>query len=237
MAEAAHAFVLRAVDYRDHDRIVTLLTREHGRLAVVARGARRSRRRFAGAIEPFQRLLVRWHPTRGSLGALDEAIVERSFAGLLVSLPRMEAAGRAVRLARDLAADDQPEPELFDGLEALFAFLAVAEGAQVVGLEVAFRLRALHLAGLEPGLEACGVSGLACPAGRPALFDPLRGTVVVRAHGGGPFLLSARVREKMRAAATPDWPQIEWSAEELAEAAPALDAFVQVHVRAGSPAR
>ncbi|MBX3246430.1 MAG: DNA repair protein RecO [Myxococcales bacterium] len=232
MSEAAHAFVLRAVDYRDHDRIVTLLTREHGRVGVLARGARRSRRRFAGAIEPFQRLRVRWRPTRGSLGALDEAVVERSFAGLLSSLPRMEAAGQAVRLVRELAAEDHPEPELFDGLEALFELLALAEGPQVGGLELAFRLRALQLAGLEPGLEACGVSGTPCPPGRPALFDPMRGTVVARAHGGGPFLLSARVRAKMRAAAGPGWHELAWEADELAEATPALDAFVTVHVRA-----
>ena len=45
--------VLQAWDLGEHDRLVTLYTRDHGRLAVVARGARRLRSRFAGALELF----------------------------------------------------------------------------------------------------------------------------------------------------------------------------------------
>ncbi|HSM92508.1 MAG TPA: DNA repair protein RecO, partial [Anaeromyxobacteraceae bacterium] len=45
--------VLRVVDYGESDRIVTLLTRERGKVGAYARGARASRRRFPGLLEPF----------------------------------------------------------------------------------------------------------------------------------------------------------------------------------------
>jgi DNA repair protein RecO (recombination protein O) len=53
------ALVLRTVDYADADRIVTLLTREHGRIACLARGARRSGRRFRGGLSVLQRIDAR----------------------------------------------------------------------------------------------------------------------------------------------------------------------------------
>src|SRR5262245_33859927 len=51
--EQADALVLRAVDYGESDRVVTLFTREHGCVSAMARAARKSKRRFAGALEGF----------------------------------------------------------------------------------------------------------------------------------------------------------------------------------------
>ncbi|MBX7197665.1 MAG: DNA repair protein RecO, partial [Sandaracinaceae bacterium] len=45
-AQASRAVLLRSVDFGEADRIVTLLTEQHGRVAVMARGARRSQKRF-----------------------------------------------------------------------------------------------------------------------------------------------------------------------------------------------
>lgn len=237
------AFLLRAVDYRDHDRIVTLLTREHGAIGVMARGARRSRKRFGGALEPFQRVAITWKPGRG-LGTLAEAVVRRSHPVLLGSLAKLRVAGEATAFVRTLCAEGQAEPVVFDELDRFFAHLGAAGetaassgaplGSDVAALGLAFRMRLLGLFGASPELEVCGVSGLPCPDDRPAYFDPTRGTLVSRRHGGGPFLLGASTRARLREAASEDWAVVAFSTEELEEATPAIDAFVREHVGARS---
>src|SRR5262252_5120124 len=47
------ALVLRARPYGESDRIVTLITEQHGKITGIAKGAKNSRRRFAGTLEPF----------------------------------------------------------------------------------------------------------------------------------------------------------------------------------------
>jgi DNA repair protein RecO (recombination protein O) len=233
------AFLLRAVDYRDHDRIVTLLTREHGAIGVMARGARRSRKRFSGALEPFQRVAITWKPGRG-LGTLAEAVVRRSHPALLGSLAKLRIAGEGTSFVRTLCAEGQAEPVVFDELERFFEHLGAAREtadslpprSDVAALGLAFRMRLLGLFGASPELEVCGVSGVPCPDDRPAYFDPTRGTLVSRRHGGGPFLLAAATRARLRDAAGEGWADVAFSTEELDEATPAIDAFVREHVGA-----
>ena len=65
------AFVLRVLDYGESDRIVTFYTEDFGKLKGIAKGAKRSRRRFANALEPFSCLEIlfsrrgRTQPDRG----------------------------------------------------------------------------------------------------------------------------------------------------------------------------
>ena len=54
------AFVLHRIPYRDSSQIVELFTRGHGRVSVVARGARRPRSPWRGLLQPFNELLVSW---------------------------------------------------------------------------------------------------------------------------------------------------------------------------------
>nr|MDQ2647496.1 DNA repair protein RecO [Myxococcota bacterium] len=76
---STEALVLRRVEYGDADLIVTLLTLSLGRVSALARGARKSRRRFGGALEPFFTLSVTLEERRSSeLFALREASVLRA---------------------------------------------------------------------------------------------------------------------------------------------------------------
>ena len=89
------ALVLRGVDYGEADRILTLLTPELGRVAVLARGARKSQRRFAGALEPFAVL----------------AAVERgpaSLAGLDLDMPGLNGIELTAALRGTSAAEKMP---------------------------------------------------------------------------------------------------------------------------------
>src|SRR3990172_5979436 len=95
--------VLRTIDYGEADRIVALLTRERGKVSVFARGARSSRRRFGGALEPFTLLRLEARERRGGdLLALDSVAVERGFGAIRTDLARIACASYACELSPEL---------------------------------------------------------------------------------------------------------------------------------------
>ena len=179
------AVVLRTVDYGERDRVVTLFSRERGKLSAFARGARSSRRRFGGALEPFTLLAVELTERGGDLWVLEDAAVERGYGKLRGDLARIACASYAIELARELVRDAEPHEDLFD---ALVAYLALLDEGPALPWDLRrFELDALRAAGLQPALEDCARCGR--PAGQgPARFDPLQGGVLCGACAstGGP---------------------------------------------------
>ncbi len=172
------ALVLRTVDYGERDRIVTLLTRERGKLSAFARGARSSRRRFGGALEPFTLLHAELVERGGDLWGLEDASVERAHGHVREDLARIACASYAVELARELVRDAEPHAELFDGVVDYLARLD--EGPARPWDLRRLELDALRAAGLLPVLESCARCGR--PAGDGgARFDPAQGGVLCAA--------------------------------------------------------
>lgn len=167
------AIVLGVVDYGESDRIVTLLGREEGKIGAFARGARASKKRFAGALAPFTLLSVRLVPRRGELFGLASCTVEEPFLGLRDSLEAIALAGYAAELCKELCREREAHPLLFDHLHAYLARLA-SGGAEPAD-RLAFELAAIAEAGLSPRLDACVGCGHA-GEGEGARFVP--------AHGG-----------------------------------------------------
>lgn len=141
------------MDYGESDRIVTLLTREGGKIGAFARGARASKKRFAGALSPFTLLSVRLVPRRGELFGLASCVVEQSFLGLRDSLEAISLASYATELCRELCKERAPHPVLFDRLEAYLS--ALADGPPRSLDRLGFELDAIGEAGLAPRLDAC----------------------------------------------------------------------------------
>ena len=166
------ALVLSTVDYGEADRLVTLLTREHGKLTAFAAGARKSKRRFAGALEPYMRLRVQLVETRGSTVRLDSADIVAGYYGARADLPLIARALYAVELCRELTRDHEPNSELFELLEDYLRKLDANEAGPTSLL--AFELSALAHAGLMPRFDSCALCG-GSPGERPR-FD--------QAHGG-----------------------------------------------------
>ncbi len=226
------ALLLRATDYRETDRIVTLFTREAGKVSAIARAARGSRRRFAGALEPYAVIAVELEPSRKELYNFKRAEVRLAFPGILSELARMEAAGAALALLRETHAPHAPDPALF---VSAVQYLTVVdhEGDPQRRLLLAFGLRVLALMGLAPRLTVCGRSGEPVPNARSAYFDPVLGAVVSRHFGGGPFLLSADTRARLRAAQGEDWlrsARQDWDDAEFRNARAAIASFLRAHV-------
>lgn len=168
------AIVLRTVDTGESDRVVTLLTRERGKVAAFARGARASRRRFGGALEPFTLVAAEVRERSASeLLGLESVTPLDAFGGIRGDLARIACAGYAVELARELVSDHERHEDLFDLLASYLALLA-AGPARPAALR-AFELGALRAAGLSPRLDGCARCGGPLSRGGPARFDPEQG--------------------------------------------------------------
>ena len=179
------AIVLGAVDYGDADRIVTLLTRGRGRLSAFAAGARKSKRRFQGALEPATVLRAQLVQRRGDTYRLDGVDVVDSHHRLRDDLQRIGRALYAAELARELARDELAHPELFD---LLTGFLRELEGPLAPASDVRFTLGALSLSGVRPSFSPC--ARCRGPTGDAPAFD---------ADGGG-VLCAGCARQAVRAA-------------------------------------
>lgn len=179
------AMVVRTVDYGEADRIVTLFTYTHGKLQAIARGARKSHKRFGAALALFgvgeATLRERPGAELATLEAFDGA---RGFPGLLGDMAKVAHGGYACELVRELLPPRQPEPELFD---LLVSFLALIDEqpARAETLRV-LELRVLEAVGLRPEVERCLGCGSESLDEDGQVFDARRGGVVCAGcHGAG----------------------------------------------------
>ncbi|MFZ5894073.1 MAG: DNA repair protein RecO [Myxococcota bacterium] len=206
MGSAVHdseALLLRRVELGESDLVVTLFTRSLGRISALARGARKSQKRFGGALEPFFTLRVRLEERpRSELFALSEARVTRARLGMLSDLNRLEVAGRALGWIRKTAPPRTPEPATFEHLERVFDRLAADEPSLLPQRELAeLGLSLLGSFGWGLDFERCVRCGKACPEGARASVDVASGGLVCRDCGGARVRVSAGQRTRFARAA------------------------------------
>jgi DNA repair protein RecO (recombination protein O) len=194
--------LLKRVEYGDADLVLTLFTEKLGRVSALARAARRSQRRFGGALEPLHTLEVRLEDRpRNELAVLREARIVTARLRLTQSLERMKVAGRALGWVRAAAPAHTPEPELWVMLETFFDELGAVDGVEANRALAATGLAMLGALGWGLDLERCVRCGKPCPAGSPALVDPARGGLVCRRCGGARKRIEPKTRERLGRAA------------------------------------
>jgi DNA repair protein RecO (recombination protein O) len=191
------------VEYGESDLVVTLLTDTIGRVSALARGARKSVKRFGGVIEPMHTLRISYDDRSGAeLVILREAKLERARPFLVTSLERMQAAGQALNWIRKAAPPRTPEPQVWAAIEALLDKLTDAEDTVKPRTRLAGTgLCLLSAFGWAIDFERCvGCGKLATPV-QAAALDAARGGLVCKRCGGARRRLSARERAALKAAA------------------------------------
>jgi DNA repair protein RecO (recombination protein O) len=181
--ELTDALLLRSVDYGESDRVLTLLTRRFGKVACIARAARRSKKRFGGVLQPFTLLAVAIEPRRSGMPTLQSAEIGRHHPRIVESLPRVSSGYAALELIRELSADQEADDAVFDLALELLASLD-AEVCRPDALLVCFEARLLAIVGFAPMLDACGHCGKRAQPGQRARFDAASGHLVCGACGG-----------------------------------------------------
>lgn len=139
------AIVLRRTNYGETDRILSLLTPE-GKVAAIARGARKERSRLAGGIELFSVADVVVHQGRSGLGILTGAKMLKFYRHIMSDLARLELAGTVLKML-DRAAEQVTTPEHFELLEQVLQ--ALDQGADLRVVTAWFNLNLQRAGGEE----------------------------------------------------------------------------------------
>ena len=207
-------------------------------MSALARGARKSQRRFGGALQPYVLMNAHFRPGRGELAHLERVSVGRSFHRILRSLEAIGSAGAALAVIRERVPEHEPEPAVFDAAVRFLA--ALDEGAPPAEGLLSLQIRVLTILGFAPTLDRCVGCGKIPERGRAASFDAARGGIVCRACGGGRLVLSAdALRRWVAVQSTLELPEHAWpqrERDEIHDALAQLDAHhatVTVRERTG----
>jgi DNA repair protein RecO (recombination protein O) len=220
--------LLRRVDYAETDLVVTFLTEELGRVAALARGARKSQRRFGGALEPIHTLRIRFDERPGTeLVMLREAKIEQPRSGATESLARLEAAGRALNWVRRVTPARTPEPEIWQALESVLDRVADPHQSEHMTALATFGLRLLSALGWGIDFDRCVRCGKACPEGQAALIDAARGGLICRGCGGARLRLESEQRLRLAQVTLSD--QASLLPEDVATALELADTALRAH--------
>lgn len=142
--------VLARTNYGEADRIVTLLTPDHGKVRVMARGVRRAKSKLAGGIELFSISDITFARGRGEIGTLVSSRLKKHYGGVLTDIDRTMEAYELIKLL-DRTTEDNCEPEYYELLEQLF--MALDDTRLPMELVRAwFAAQLIRLHGFEPNL-------------------------------------------------------------------------------------
>ena len=152
------ALVLRSVDYKESDKILTLLTPQDGKVTASARGSRKKGSAIAAGTQllTYADMVLYEYQGRWSV---KEAAVERQFRGVEQDIERLSLGCYFAEVVEDLAVEELPAPEL---LSLVLNSLHVLDKRPEMPLEqvkAAFELKVMCLSGYEPILDACAVCG------------------------------------------------------------------------------
>ena len=187
--------VLRATATKEADYILNILTDSLGRIAVVARGARRKGSRIAAGSEllAFSELVLY---QRGNWYYLDEASTISLFDGIRQDIELLSLASYFAEMTECVTAEDEPVPEILSLLlNSLYALDTLQKPQSIV--KAAFELKLLALSGYEPLLDGCAVCGTHNP--KEPVLDAQQGVRCAgsaRATAGAAFCRWTRARSR-----------------------------------------
>lgn len=195
--------ILRSLRYGEADKILHVYTPGLGRIGAIAKGARKTRSRFGGRLEPFHRVALMLHRGRSDLMTVTGAETLAAHPSLYGSGATLDVASRACDAVSRLFEHSEPHPEVFHLLcnELMLLDGRARDGATEIDVlhanQVAFRLKLLLAAGFAPMLSACATCG---ETERIAGFSGAAGGIVCAACEAGAFPLERETHEFMTAA-------------------------------------
>lgn len=214
-SEKTDAIVIRQVDFSESSLIVTLFTRDFGKISGLAKGARRPKSAFESALDLLAVCrIVFLHKSSEALDLLTEAKLLRRFRAANRDLSRLYAGYYIAELLGDLTENCDPHPELFDAADA--ALLALDQQGDPAAVVARFELTLLRFVGHLPELETCVQCGTPIAREGRVSFGQLAGGVLCpRCRSGKRQVasVSAEAIAAMRQLATDSGPWQEAAVE------------------------
>lgn len=226
--------VLRVADQGESDELVTVYSRELGRVTGIAKGAKRSARRFVNKLEEFSLLLLFLRPPRGpsGLSLIAEAELLRAHLSLRTVYPRYVAATYLGELTLRFTRENDPDHRIFTLLQ--WGLDALDRGEVPVRIAALFHLLLLDAAGYRPELNRCGHCRQPVDAGRTFLLLPGNGSLLCSScrppgpvHGGRLSVQTLKFLAQAQRAGGERLNRLQMPARSAGEALEALHRYTQ----------
>lgn len=219
------AIILSAMDYGESDRIVTLFCRDCGKVRVIARHGKTSRKRFSGALEVFALLQVRL-VLKDGLSSLRGTDIVTVFPRIRRDLGKIAHAGYACEVVDRLLPDALANPRLYrlflSYLDHLDSFPATSDDLRF------FQVNLLNILGYRPSLKSC--CGCGAPVDGGAFFSGAGELLCGACRRGGKAIGSETLALLGQALLTGRFGVITFPPSCLVEAGQLLDASISNHL-------
>lgn len=149
-----HAIVIRSLNYGESDKIITFFTQDFGKLKGIAKGARRSRKRFQNALSLFSHLHLNFFDKEGmGLVRVESCDILHSFPRMRENFQKILYGNYYLELVNEMAGEREGNPEAF---ELLLSFLLNLEEMETREEQLRlFEIRMLSLFGYRPNMKRC----------------------------------------------------------------------------------
>ncbi|HEV2891988.1 MAG TPA: DNA repair protein RecO [Frankiaceae bacterium] len=220
------AVVLRTQKLGEADRIVTMLSKRHGKVRAVAKGVRRTKSRFGARLEPFVHVDVQNYLGR-ELDIVTQAEIVDAFSSMMDDYERYTAGTAMLEAAERLTEEREPSLRLYLLLVGALRALDGGEHAPALVLD-AFLLRSLSISGYEPSLERCA----RCEAAGPhRWFTREAGVVCGACRGPAAASPSVAAVALLAALLSGDWAAVDASETRTRrEASGLVAAYTEYHM-------
>ncbi len=228
--------VLRTQKLGEADRIITLLTRHHGRVRAVAKGVRRTRSKFGARLEPFTHVDLQLYAGR-SLDVVQQVETLASYGDRVSADYGRYTAGTAMLETAERLTAEEREPAVQQFLLLIGGLRALADGAHAPGLVLdAFLLRSLAVGGYAASFDDCARCGRPPVAGGVHTFFNVGagGVVCALCRSSGSVTPVAETLVLLSALLTGDW--VVADASEIRyrrEASGLVAAYLRWHLERG----
>jgi DNA repair protein RecO (recombination protein O) len=232
------AILLRRINFGDYDLIITFFTLNKGKLTVIAKSAKKSKKRFSGILELFSVLqIVVGAGSRKGLPVLQEAVLQHPFVNLRADIKKTAYASYWAELIKEWMEDGVKHVQLFNLLQYVLEKL---DGGKIPdpALSILFQMRFTKLSGHSPNLRQCCVCRTLLDQIKTnkILFDHKRGGLLCSScatHTSGYSSLSKGTVKQLLWAEKKDLIQagrIRFTSQAIKEGLEFLEAFVPYHL-------
>jgi DNA repair protein RecO (recombination protein O) len=232
------AIVLRALDYGETSEIVTLFSRELGRIAVMARGSRSAKSRFGGALQPMAHIqAILYHKPTRDIQSLTETSILHPRSHISESLGALTAGLRIVELIGALMQPEERHEEVFDLASEMLQRLHEVPG-RALSVQLFFELRLAVMMGFEPDVRKESVMALGEDGGVLILEDGSVEPPGARSGGGRRASRAAlRAFAVLSRASADDALRMRLDPPVDVEVANLVEDFLQYHLAEAYPSR
>ncbi len=156
MYEGSLGIVLRSADYKDYDRMLTVFTKDKGKVSALARGSRKQGSPLLPISELFCCAEYSFYKTKTRC-SINQAEIRKSFFNIRGDVVALTVASIMSDICDKAVMEEQPNPMLFALLAS--ALYCLDKGCDPCGVIIFFTFKALDILGLRPHLDSCVVCG------------------------------------------------------------------------------